>query len=42
MVDDLKITGEHITTRKEIVGSSGEKVDIIYSDEMDIVMEIVI
>lgn len=42
VVDDLTITEDHITTRKEIVGSSGEKVEIIHSDEMDIVMEIVI
>jgi len=42
LIDNIRLTSEYITTRKEIVGSTGEKVDIIHSDEMDMVMEIVI
>lgn len=39
IINDLKLTREYIKPRKEIVSSTGEKVDIIYSDEM--VIEII-
>ncbi len=42
MIGDLKLTEDHINTRKEIVGSSGEKVEIFNSEELDVVLEIVI
>ena len=42
MIGDLKLTVDHISTRKEIVGSSGEKVEIFNSEELDVVLEIVI
>ncbi len=42
LIDDIRLTEKYITTRREIVGRSGEKVDIIHSDELNIVMEIVI
>jgi len=42
IIDNIRLTDKYITTRKEIVGSTGEKVDILHSDDMDVVMEIVI
>ncbi len=42
LVDGLKLTKDHITSRKEIVGSSGEKVEIFNSEELDVALEIVI
>jgi valyl-tRNA synthetase len=42
LINGIKLTEEYITSRREIVGSTGEKVDILHSEEMDIVMEIVI
>jgi len=38
-INDLKLTREYIKPRKEIVSITGEKVDIIYSDEL--VIEII-
>jgi valyl-tRNA synthetase len=40
-VDGLTLTWEYLTPRKEILGKSGEKVDIIQSENLDIVLEIV-
>jgi valyl-tRNA synthetase len=37
-IDNLKLQSEYIKTRKEIISSTGEKVDIIYSDELVLVI----
>ena len=42
LINGLKLTGDHVTLRREIVGSSGEKVEIFNSEELDVVLEIVI
>ncbi|MGB8232818.1 MAG: valine--tRNA ligase, partial [Methanobacterium sp.] len=42
LIDGLKLTDEYVTCRKIIVGSSGEKVEIFNSEELDVVLEIVI
>jgi len=42
LIDGLRLTEDHITSRREIVGSSGEKVEIFNSEELDVVLEIVI
>lgn len=42
LVDGLRVTGDHITSRREIVGSTGERVEILKFDDMDLVLEIVI
>ena len=41
LIDDLKLTSDYIKTRKEIISSTGEKVDILYSDDIDVVIEII-
>ena len=42
LINGLKLTEEHVTGRREIVGSSGEKVEIFHSEKLDVVLEIVI
>ena len=42
VINGLTLTKEYVTSRKEIVGSSGEKVEIFHSEELDVVLEIVI
>ena len=42
LIDGLKLTDDYVTSRKIIVGSSGEKVEIFHSEELDVVLEIVI
>lgn len=42
VIKGLTLTKEYVTSRKEIVGSSGEKVEILHSEELDVVLEIVI
>ena len=42
LINGLKLTEEHVTSRREIVGSSGEKVEIFHSEKLDVVLEIVI
>ncbi len=42
LIDGLSLTEEYISSRKEIVGTSGEKVEIFNSEKLDIVLEIVI
>ncbi|WP_048190897.1 valine--tRNA ligase [Methanobacterium sp. SMA-27] len=42
VINGLTLTKEYVTSRKEIVGSSGEKVEILHSEELDVVLEIVI
>jgi valyl-tRNA synthetase len=41
-VDELEVTPEFLEVKKEVVGRTGEKVDIIRLEELDLVMEIVI
>lgn len=42
LIDDLRLTDEYIKTKKEVLSSTGEKVDIVHSDELDVVVEIVV
>ena len=42
LIDGLRLTDDYVTSRKIIVGSSGEKVEIFHSEELDVVLEIVI
>ena len=41
-IEGSKVTSEHISTKKELVGSTGEKVDLILMEELDLVVEVVI
>jgi len=41
-INGLKLTYDYITTKKEIVSSTGEKVEILHSDDLDVVLEIVV
>jgi valyl-tRNA synthetase len=41
-VEGSLITADHILTSKELVGRTGEKVELLLLDEMDLVMELVI
>ncbi len=41
-IQGSKVTPEHISTRKELVGSTGEKVDLILMEELNLVVEIII
>ena len=42
IIEGHKITEEYMTMRKESVGKTGEKVEIIHPEKMDLVLEIVI
>ena len=42
IIEGHRLTEDYITGRKIIVGSSGEKVEIFHSEELDVVLEIVI
>ena len=41
VIDDNIITEEHINMKKEVLGKSGKKVDIIQAEKVDIIFEIV-
>ena len=41
-IEGSQVTSEHIASRKELVGSTGEKVDLILMDELGLVVELVI
>lgn len=41
-INKLKLTRDYITTKKEIVSSTGEKVEILHSDDLNVVVEIVV
>ncbi|OPY29709.1 MAG: Glycine--tRNA ligase [Methanobacterium sp. PtaU1.Bin242] len=41
-INKLKLTSDYITTKKEIVSSTGEKVEILHSDDLNVVVEIVV
>ena len=40
-IDDNIITEEHVNMKKEVLGKSGKKVDIIQAENLDIIFEIV-
>jgi valyl-tRNA synthetase len=42
IIEGHRLTEDYVTGRKIIVGSSGEKVEIFHSEELDVVLEIVI
>ena len=41
-IEGSRVTSEHLTLRKELVGHTGEKVELILLEELDLVMEMVI
>lgn len=41
-IEGSNVTSEHVSTRKELVGRTGEKVDLILMEELDLVVELVI
>lgn len=41
IIEDLTVGIDYLNIKKELVGSSGEKVDIINSDELDVILEII-
>lgn len=41
-IEGSQVTCEHISSRKELVGSTGEKVDLILMDELGLIVELVI
>jgi len=42
LFDGSRLTWDHINVKKEIVGKTGEKVEILYGKDLDIILEIVI
>ncbi|HSO25441.1 MAG TPA: hypothetical protein VLR54_02345, partial [Methanobacteriaceae archaeon] len=42
IIEGHKITEDYMTMKKESVGKTGEKVEIIHPEKLDIVLEIVI
>lgn len=42
LINDLKLTDEYIKTKKEIISSTGEKVEILHSEDLDAVVEIIV
>jgi valyl-tRNA synthetase len=42
IIEGHRLTEDYVTSRKIIVGSSGKKVEIFHSEELDVVLEIVI
>lgn len=42
LINGLRLTQNYIKTKKEIISSTGEKVEILHSDDLDAVIEIVI
>jgi len=41
-VEGSKVTAEHVSTTKELVGRTGEKVELILMEDLDLVVELVI
>ena len=41
-VEGNKLTWDHIEARKEVVGKSGEKVEVIHAANLDIILEIIV
>jgi valyl-tRNA synthetase len=42
IIDGCKITWDHIEAKKEVVGKTGEKVEVIHADNLDIILEIIV
>jgi valyl-tRNA synthetase len=42
MIDNCKITWDHIEAKKEVVGKTGEKVEVIHTANLDIILEIIV
>lgn len=42
MIDGCKITPDHIEVKKEVVSKTGEKVEVIHADNLDLIMEIIV
>lgn len=42
MIDGCKITPDHIEVKKEVVSETGEKVEVIHADNLDLIMEIIV
>jgi valyl-tRNA synthetase len=42
MIDSCKITWDHIEAKKEVVGKTGEKVEVIHATNLDIILEIIV
>ena len=40
-IDGLVINEDHLNMKKEVLGASGEKVDIFHSDELNIILEVI-
>lgn len=40
-VEGKKLTMDHISFRKEVIGTSGERVDVLNLDEPEVIIEIV-
>ncbi|KZX16535.1 valine--tRNA ligase [Methanobrevibacter cuticularis] len=40
-IDENIITGEHMNMKKELIGESGKKIDLLNPDDLDLVLEIV-
>jgi len=42
IIDDCTITWDHVQLKKEVVGKSGEKVDVIHAHNLDVILEITV
>ncbi len=42
IIDGHKITWDHIEVKKEVVGKTGEKVEVIHATNLDIILEIIV
>ncbi|MBI5680880.1 MAG: valine--tRNA ligase [Methanobacterium sp.] len=42
LVEGCKLTWSHIEAKKEVVGKTGEKVEVIHADNLDVIIEIIV
>lgn len=42
IIDGCKITWDHIEAKKEVVGKTGEKVEVIHADNVNTILEIIV
>ncbi len=42
IIDGCKITPDHIEVKKEVVGKTGEKVEVIHAASIDVILEIIV
>ncbi|MBM4241130.1 MAG: valine--tRNA ligase [Euryarchaeota archaeon] len=42
IIEDCRLTADYINTKKEVVGRTGEKVEILHATDLDVILEIVI